>query len=322
MSRHSLSDAEYEIIHPLLPLERSGMKGRPFKAHRLILNGIFWILSAGSPWRDLPEELGPWKTVYNRFRCWSNNGVLVEVVTSLQEQANDLELIDWELWSIDGTVIRAHKSAAGARKENPKDISLPEENVLALEEEKTTKSLENKESEEKTIPSPASGEPDPQGDPVQENREALGKSRGGFSTKVHLLCDGNGLPLAVRLTPGQRHESPFFEDVVTAHPFGDFAENKPAALAGDRAYNSKAIREKLASWEIEDVIPTTKNQEPREEFDKEKYKGRNVVERCIGWLKENRRIATRYEKRASNFIAMIHLAMIRTFTKLHLRDTT
>lgn len=321
MPRHSLSVAEFEVIQPLLPPERSGKKGRPFKSHHLILNGIFWILNAGAPWRDLPEDFGPWKTVYNRFRAWSSRGILAEVVRSLQWQANEEELIDWELWSIDGTVIRAHKSAAGARKENPTDISLPLENVLAVEPEKPAKSLKNKESEEDALTSSASEQTVLEEESVEENREALGKSRGGFSTKVHLLCDGNGLPLAVRLTPGQRHESPFFADVVTAHPFGDMGANKPDALAGDRAYNAAAIREKLASWEIEDVIPTAKNQEQREDFDKEKYKGRNVVERCIGWLKECRRIATRYEKRACNFIAMIHLAMIRTFTRLHLRDT-
>ena len=111
------------------------------------------------------------------------------------------------------------------------------------------------------------------------------------------------------------------EELVTSHTLGDFSENKPTALSGDRAYNAERIRTWLEDQGIEDVIPVKKNEEPRENFDQEKYKQRNVVERGIGRLKEYRRIATRYEKRAWNFLAMIHLAMIRIFANLHLRDT-
>ena len=84
----------------------------------------------------------------------------------------------------------------------------------------------------------------------------------------------------------------------------------PARLAADKAYSSSAIRGWLRERDIEDVIPTKSNEERNPDFDKEGYRCRNVVERCISRLKESRRVATRYEKLARNFLAMIKLAMI------------
>ena len=135
---------------------------------------------------------------------------------------------------------------------------------------------------------------------------ALGRSRGGFGTKIHLVCDRKGKPIGAVLSPGQRHESRFFEPAMASLPAGV----KPAALAGDKAYSSKAIRDWLAQREIQDVIPTRKDETRNENFDRELYRQRNVVERCIGWLKEKRRIATRYEKLAVHYLAMVQIAMI------------
>ena len=87
----------------------------------------------------------------------------------------------------------------------------------------------------------------------------------------------------------------------------------PSALAGDKGYSSKAIRAWLAQRGIQDVIPTRSNETRRESFDRELYRQRNVVERCIGWLKENRRIATRFEKLAVHYMAMLDIAMILRF---------
>jgi len=85
---------------------------------------------------------------------------------------------------------------------------------------------------------------------------------------------------------------------------------RPDAVAGDKAYSMLRIRAWLSQRSIEAVIPTKSNQQ-RERFNKRKYKRRNVVERCIGWLKESRRVATRYEKLATHYLAMIKLAMIQ-----------
>ena len=126
------------------------------------------------------------------------------------------------------------------------------------------------------------------------------------------MTDGQGIPLGVIATPGQRNEGPEFENVMNACLINTFRKaNRPEALAADKAYSSKAIRDYIAKREIEDVIPTRSNEIRDSNFDKVKYKKRNVVERAIGWIKEYRRIATRYEKNVENYLAMIHIAIIR-----------
>lgn len=109
MSRHKLSDRSWNKIKELLPPERSGKKGRPAKDNRQIVNAILWILRTGSPWRDLPEEYGSWNSVYSRFRRWTERGIWQQVFSRLSED-KDLENI-----MIDGTYIRAHQHAAGAK---------------------------------------------------------------------------------------------------------------------------------------------------------------------------------------------------------------
>ena len=110
------------------------------------------------------------------------------------------------------------------------------------------------------------------------------------------------------MTAGQSHESKSFEallDTVRVR-----RRRRPEAVAGDKGYSYPRIRRWLARRGIEAVIPTRSNQ-PRERLDKKKYRGRNVVERCIGWLKECRRLATRYEKLAIHYLAIVKLAMIQ-----------
>jgi transposase len=91
---------------------------------------------------------------------------------------------------------------------------------------------------------------------------------------------------------------------------------RPDAVSGDKAYGVARIREWLKHRSIQDVIPTKSNQEPRPDFDADLYKQRNVVERCVGWLKECRRIATRFEKLAVNFLAMLKLAMMERYFRV------
>ena len=83
-----------------------------------MLNGMLWIVRTGAPWRDLPERFGPWQTVYKRFNCWSRTGVWDRVLGCLQTGAEAQGKIDWELFCIDSTVVRASRAAAGARKKN------------------------------------------------------------------------------------------------------------------------------------------------------------------------------------------------------------
>lgn len=161
-------------------------------------------------------------------------------------------------------------------------------------------------------------------DPEEPGDHALGRSRGGFSTKIHLLCDEHGHPLHFHLTPGQAHEStavePLLEGVdelLVNHDEEPVAW--PVQLAGDKGYRAKWIDQCLLELEIQPVIPSKDNEDrdAREiEFDREAYRHRNIIERLIGWLKENRRIFSRFEKTAKNYGAMIKLAFIRRYLRL------
>lgn len=116
MARYDLTDEEWAILQPLLPPERSGKAGNPYRSHRDVLNGIFWILRSGAAWRDLPERYGPWTTVYDRFRRWRANGLFDRILNRLEAMARHAEQIDFEFAAVDGSTVRAHKSAAGAQK--------------------------------------------------------------------------------------------------------------------------------------------------------------------------------------------------------------
>jgi transposase len=117
MRRYELSDRQWARIAPLFPHPRHhGKPGRPCGDYRPIVNGILWILHTGAPWRDLPERYGPWRTVFHRFNAWRQDGTWVRLVTSLLDELDDKGLIDHDLWCIDGSVIRASRAAAGAKK--------------------------------------------------------------------------------------------------------------------------------------------------------------------------------------------------------------
>ena len=112
--RGELTDAQWELIQPLLPPQRP-RTGRPALDHRLIVNAILWLTRTGAPWRDLPpERYGSWKTVYSRFRRWSEQGIWNQVFEALLEEAQRRGDLDWDLHHIDSTIVRAHQHAAGA----------------------------------------------------------------------------------------------------------------------------------------------------------------------------------------------------------------
>ncbi len=113
--RYELTDEEWARIEPLLPPQKPAT-GRKNADHRTIVNGMIWVLRSGAPWRDLPERYGKWTTVYSRFRRWSKVGVWAAVLAALQEQADGDGKLNWEVHFVDGSVIRAHQHAAGAKK--------------------------------------------------------------------------------------------------------------------------------------------------------------------------------------------------------------
>ena len=139
-----------------------------------------------------------------------------------------------------------------------------------------------------------------------------------------MVSDSNGIPLAIRVTPGEAHESKSFENTINAVRISRRQTSpvlRPGSIAGDKGYSYPRIRAWLKNHKIKDVIPTRSNQKADPEFDKKRYRDRNVIERCIGWLKECRRIATRFEKLALRYVAMLKLAIIREYLKYELSDT-
>lgn len=115
MTRHALTDEQWLLIDSLLPHPKA-RTGRPPRNRRMMLDGIFWILGTGAPWRDLPDRFGPWQTVYDHFWKWRKNGVFPTIVEALQVKLDEQGLIDWELWCVDGASVRAARAAAGAEK--------------------------------------------------------------------------------------------------------------------------------------------------------------------------------------------------------------
>lgn len=160
--------------------------------------------------------------------------------------------------------------------------------------------------------------------PDEASDHALGRSRGGFSTKIHLLCDGHGLPLHFHLTAGQDHESTALaallegaDRVVTSGD--DESVPWPVALAGDKGYRADWIDAYLLDHGIAPVIPSKANEDRAArpvEFDKQAYRRRSIIEQLIGWLKESRRILSRFEKTATNFGGMIKMAFIHRYLRL------
>jgi transposase len=115
MNRHELTNTQWERLQPLLPPQKPST-GRPAADHRRILNGILWLLRTGAPWRDLPERYGPWQTVASRFSRWRKAGIWDRLLAVVQQQADAAGQLDWDLHFVDGTVVRAHQHAAGAKK--------------------------------------------------------------------------------------------------------------------------------------------------------------------------------------------------------------
>ena len=137
--------------------------------------------------------------------------------------------------------------------------------------------------------------------------EALGRSQGGFSTKVHLRAEGGGKLITLGLTPGQRHEAPVFPQLMAQGAVKGAKGRprlRPHRVVGDKGYSSRAIRRYAQQHGIRITIPRKVNECRKGPFDREVYKQRNLVERLINQLKQFRRLATRYEKRAANYRAM------------------
>ena len=145
--RYELSDKEWSIIRAMLPTKPRGV---PRVDDRRVLNGIFWVLRSGAPWRDLPAIYGPRTTCYNRFVRWRRAGIwdsIMQALTDAQDAAVQM---------IDTSMVRVHQHAACI---------------------------------------------------ADSGNQAVGRSRGGLTSKLHVVVDGKGLPLRLGITAGQAHDN-------------------------------------------------------------------------------------------------------------------
>lgn len=242
--RYALTDLEWKFIQPILPCKPRGVKRVD---DRMVLNGIFWILRSGAPWRDLPDCFGPYTTCYNRFVRWQRAGVWDDILKAISnQQYADVQMID-------SSIIRVHQHGACIKQ-----------------------SVDN----------------------------CIGRSRGGLTTKIHAVVDRNGLPLRLALTGGQQHDSLIAIELMSSLRIKD-------VFLADKAYDSDAIRTFASERGAWANIPPKSNRKNPICFSPLLYRKRNHVERFFNRIKQCRRIATRYEKLAANFLAMIKLAAIR-----------
>ncbi|MGQ3075827.1 MAG: IS5 family transposase [Ferrovibrionaceae bacterium] len=130
--------------------------------------------------------------------------------------------------------------------------------------------------------------------------QAMGRSRGGLTTKVHTVCDTSGRPLRFKLDAGQRHDN------LAAKALLDGFEAQ--AVLADKAYDNNDLWQAIADMGAEAVIPSTRSRKNPISHDRGIYKQRNLIERCFNKLKHFRRFATRYDRRVHHFLAFIHLA--------------
>ncbi len=225
--RADLTDAQWARLVPLLP--RPKKAGRPpMWTKRQLIDGIRWRTRVGCPWRDVPPQYGSWSAVYGLFRRWQRGGVWWLIVKMLQVFAGATGSIGWQV-SVDSTIMRAHQHAAGARRDGA-----------------------------------AQAEP-PGGDGELEPADhGLGRSRGGWTTKLHLACEQGCRVLSLLVTPGQAADSPQFttmlDEIEVAKIGGGRARVRPQRVLADKAYSTRANRAWLRRHGIRATIPVPADQ--------------------------------------------------------------
>ena len=248
--RYELSDHEWATIRPMLPNKARGV---PRVDDRRVLNGIFWVLRSGAPWRDLASTFGPYTTCYNRFVRWRRAGVWSRIMDALATAH------DAAVQMIDTSIVRVHQHGACG---------------------------------------------------FRNKRQSMGRSRGGLTSKIHAVVDSNGLPVRLELTAGEAHDNRLAAKLLSRLKSG-------AMLLADRGYDADWIRALVSEHGAWANIPPRRNRRDALCFSPYLYRARNLVERFFNKIKQCRRVATRYDKLAANYLAFIQLAAIRLWLRVN-----
>jgi transposase len=172
------------------------------------------------------------------------------------------------------------------------------------------------------------GRPKKRGPAHEPADHALGRSRGGWGSKLHLTCDARGTITAFQVTAGQQQECTVVLPLLESVHIG--RRRRPAHLAADRGYGTVAVRQWGRQHHVRLAIPERVDHVRHRQrcalaapaFDRAAYRGRNIIERAVGWLKQARRVATRVEKLAVHYHALVALALSVKYADCYLSDTT
>lgn len=259
--------------------------------------GICWRFRTGSPWRDLPEAFGPHQSVWQRHRLWSVDGTYEAMFAAVREHAGlDAEDLE-QVLSIDSTSVRAHQHAAGARHDSA---------TRHAPRARTRTGTQGADLNHTKSVGRVPGEP---------HDHALGRSRGGLTTKVHALADLSCTPVAALLSAGQAGDNPMLAPLIET--LAETGQCPDVHLLADKAYSHPSTRTYLEGKQITHTIPERRDQIARREtkaqpppaFDAECYKLRNTVERSFNRFKQWRGLATRYDKYAITYLGGVLLGL-------------